>query len=760
MRSRQIFIALSLLILAAACCHAARGRAPYAGYVYPAGAQQGGSIRVTIGGQNLSNCKGAYFSGDGISAKVVEYIRPLSKKDMGDIGPHLRVLMRQRWAEALNPAATPSAEKVASERAKLEPLPNHAWVRDIDKMTLEQLEALRDKLFNPKLQPNSQIAELQVLDITVAAGAKAGDRELRLRTNAGMTNPIRFQVGRLPEVSERDPKPKTQTPAIALPVVLNGQIMPGEVDSFRLKAQRGQKLVITAQARRLTPYLADAVPGWFQATLTLLDASGKEVACADDYRSDPDPVLFFEVPADGIYTLEVNDSIYRGREDFVYRITAGEQPFITSIFPLGGAAGTATTATVTGWNLPFKQVTLNTQAGGELIRQGSWPAGTGDTNPIGYAVDSLPECLEVEPNETGKQAQLVVMPQTINGRIAKPGDVDVFRFEGRAGDTVVAEVCARRLGSPADALIRLIDPTGKVVASNDDSSDKASGLIADQADPYLSHRLAVGGIYYLQLSDAQRHGGEEYGYRLRLSPPRPDFALRLVPSTVDIPPLRIAPVTVHAIRRDGFSGEITIALKDGPTGCILTGARIPAGRDQVRFTLSLPGERLDNPVPLALEGSAQIAGAAVTRPVAPAEDMMQAFAYQHLVPMQQLVACGTGFGRFMPNLSLATAGPVRLPVGGSSTITIQFARQLPPNMPIKLQLSDPPKGFSLIDQKVEPMQITLVVKAEGMEIGYVDNLIVEVFTDMEMKRPGGKGGGNQRVSVGVLPAIPFEITKP
>ena len=39
--------------------------------------------------------------------------------------------------------------------------------------------------------------------------------------------------------------------------------------------------------------------------------------------------------------IEINDAIYRGREDFVYRITIGELPFVTSIFPLGGPAGRA-----------------------------------------------------------------------------------------------------------------------------------------------------------------------------------------------------------------------------------------------------------------------------------------------------------------------------------------------------------------------------------------------------------------------------------
>ena len=124
-------------------------------------------------------------------------------------------------------------------------------------------------------------------------------------------------------------------------MVLNGQIMPGDVDRFAFKARKGKRLVAAASARDLIPYLADAVPGWFQAALTLYDPNGNEVAYADDYRFRPDPVLFYEVPADGQYVLEIQDAIYRGREDFVYRITLGELPFVTGIFPLGGRPGHA-----------------------------------------------------------------------------------------------------------------------------------------------------------------------------------------------------------------------------------------------------------------------------------------------------------------------------------------------------------------------------------------------------------------------------------
>ena len=111
---------------------------------------------------------------------------------------------------------------------------------------------------------------------------------------------------------------------------------PAASDRYRFQARKGQQLVVAVSARELIPYLADAVPGWFQATLALYDAQGKELAYDDHYRFHPDPVLFYEIPADGQYTLEIHDALYRGREDFVYRIAMGELPFVTSIFPLGG----------------------------------------------------------------------------------------------------------------------------------------------------------------------------------------------------------------------------------------------------------------------------------------------------------------------------------------------------------------------------------------------------------------------------------------
>ena len=136
------------------------------------------------------------------------------------------------------------------------------------------------------------------------------------------------------------------------------------------------------------------------------------------------------------YVAAIYDALYRGREDFVYRMTVGELPFVTGIFPLGGPAGATTTVELKGWNLPETKLTVdNTHRS-----PGVYPVPAGKqqwvSNVVPFAVDTLPECLEQEPNDSPATAQQVTLPIIVNGRIDRPGDRDLFRFRTprRRGD--------------------------------------------------------------------------------------------------------------------------------------------------------------------------------------------------------------------------------------------------------------------------------------------------------------------------------------
>lgn len=144
------------------------------------------------------------------------------------------------------------------------------------------------------------------------------------------------------------------------------------------------------------------------------------------------------------------------------------------------------------------------------------PAGTlaftvagpvGESNPVTVAVaDGTPRVADKEPNEGFKTAQPVPVPGIVDGVIGRERDVDVFRFEGKAGEKVRLEVQAARLGSPLDAMLTVYDADGRTVAADDDTGGTR--------DPVLSVILPRAGPYYAAVIDSNDAGGPAFAYRL------------------------------------------------------------------------------------------------------------------------------------------------------------------------------------------------------------------------------------------------------
>jgi hypothetical protein len=726
--------------------------APHLAYVLPAGGQQGTTFQVKAGGQYLPNVSAVYVSGSGVQATVADYARPMNATEAADLRDRMQALQKQPMTAAVQ-------KEMVDIRVKL-------------------------LIFNARRLTSPVLAETVTLQVTIAPGAAPGKRELRVATPQGLSNPLVLCVGQLPEFTEKESisvvQPNANQPAqaqisqaptdmpITLPATVNGRIKPGlprpqarsgepftpgESDRYRFQAHQGQELVMAASARELIPYLADAVPGWFQAVLTLYDANGNELAYDDDYRFHPDPVLHYAVPKDGEYTIEIRDALYRGREDFVYRIAIGELPFVTSAFPLGGRAGSKTTVHLTGWNLPANKMTMDFRRKGP----GVYPL----ANSAPFMVDTLPEGFEKEPNNSPAAAQRVKLPIIMNGRIDRPGDWDVFRFQGRAGQAIVAEVYARRLDSPLDSVLKLTDAKGRQLAFNDDYEDPGAGLETHHADSRILTTLPANGTYYLYLGDIQQKGGAEYAYRLRIGAPRPDFDLRVTPSSINVSGGLTVPITVHALRKDGFSGDIALALKGAPKGFTLIGGLLPAGRDEVRITLTVPPQPQPEPLSLSLEGRATIQGREVSRLAVPAEDMMQAFAYRHLVPASDLkVAVRRGAMLRVP-IKVISQEPLEIPAGGTARFQVHVP-PLPSNLLSKVQyeLSEPPEGIELRNASPgrDGTEIVLQCDAAKAKPGLKGNLIVNISAERVAQAADGRPQANrQRVSLGTLPAVPFEI---
>jgi len=755
---------------------------PRIGYVYPAGGRQGTTFQVTLGGRHLNDIHRIHFSGAGVAAAVV---------------PNIKFFLTEQEIKALRQRIDQLSRGKPDDAALLE-------IARLNRKIARHLIASMRRATLPAL------AETVVLQVRLAADAEPGMREMRLESPRGLSEPFRFFVGTLPEFFEQEPElvpelkeirgviryPGTVTTDVTLPAVANGQIVPrepdalfysqhftpGDADRFRFQARKGQQVVVAASARELVPYLADAVPGWFQATLAVFDARGNEVAYADDYRFNPDPLIVFTVPEDGQYTVEIKDAIHRGRVDFVYRITMGELPFITGIFPLGGRAGAQTSVRLSGCNLSADTLTMDARDKGPGVYSVLARKANLVSNTVPFVVGDLPECLEQEPNDTPQAAQAVALPVIVNGRIERPGDWDVFRFAGRAGQQIVAEVTARRLESPLDSVLELIDAAGKRLAFNDDHADKTDGLRTHQADSLVLCTLPADGTYCVRLGDAQDLGGPDHAYRLRLSEPRPDFELRVVPSCIHAFNWQLNLMTVFAQRKDGFSGPIALAVKNTEGIFMPGGGVVPDGQDQVRVTLAVEANVSPEPIHLCLEGRAAIAGRELVREAVATDDTMQAFFYRHMVPARNLWLVPNDRASYRKPDDPKTAGgksepshgprrtyqgpwailseqPAKVPAGG----TVEVRLRTPwgsDRGEIQLELSDPPEGIAIQKMSLTREALTVVLRGDATaRPGLKGNLIALGFRKgSEVNKEGKKR--EFRYAVGPMPAIPFEIVNP
>ena len=692
MRRLQKTLALFFVIAASSFA-----KPPHIGYAYPAGGQQGTSFRVIIGGQYLQGATNVLVSGGGVTAKVVRHTVKYDPKRY-----------RQFWRSRKNAEAA-LKEKEGTDREKLQ--------RQFDQTTKQIARAELPEGIDPfdekavtkyyrmhtKEQFNPQIADRLRIDVTIARDAPPGVRELRVYTPGGLSNPLYFEVGTLPETMEEEPNDDHMAPdlqEVILPTIINGQILPGDIDHFRFKALKGQSIVVNVGARKIIPYLADAVPGWFQAVVTLYDEEGKEVAYQDDYEFNPDPVLFFDVPKMGTYTLSIKDSIYRGREDFIYRIALGELPFITSIFPLGGQKGENIDIALCGKNLPKKHIHGAIPDDDSSMRYISVKKSGYRSNAMPFALDRIGDQFEIEPNDTPEQAQSIHMPIWINGRIQQVGDVDTFSFSGKKGDLLSIEVAARRLNSPLDSVIELTGPGLKNPVRNDDNVDigenhlfLGAGLVTHHADSYLLQKLPATGTYYVQIGDTQSKGGNDYAYRLRISPAHPDFKLYMNPSGLKIAPGGTDAFTVRAIRLDGFDGQIQLEPKSLPPGFTMSKSTIAADSDIARFTITAPRQLSGKIVSPEIIGIAQIDNRSVTNAVTPVDDQMQAFLYRHLVPAQELVLAPVEHpARLVFHVKVPKSGIIKLPLGKEITLSLE-GRVHGGFKGAKLELDHPPEGI-------------------------------------------------------------------
>lgn len=130
--------------------------------------------------------------------------------------------------------------------------------------------------------------------------------------------PVLFENDDYSEHLEAEPNDDAAQAKIGeLPCVFNGRIdRAGDVDHWTFHGKKGEAWQFDLRASRLGSPL--------DGVLTLLDEKGQKLATADDLSNgQTDAVLATTLPADGVFTLKVEERISsRGGPEFAYRVRA------------------------------------------------------------------------------------------------------------------------------------------------------------------------------------------------------------------------------------------------------------------------------------------------------------------------------------------------------------------------------------------------------------------------------------------------------
>jgi hypothetical protein len=285
--------------------------------------------------------------------------------------------------------------------------------------------------------------------VSIPKDVPAGNHSIKARTPAGESASIPFIVDLF--------APKSVGPGATVPnttylldppgTLVGSLARAGEVHYFRLDLKSMQEIgvqAVPAPGSKLDPILQ------------LTDAKGRVVA--DSANS----LLAFRAPNEaGAYVLTLRDRDYRPDQPMTYRLHVGTIPIVTSVLPLGAQRGVATPCRLEGVFLADTNPTVEVPA--DAVPGSRFPVKV--ASPHGPVLGSV-SLLVGEFQEVHHEFQresIIPVPGTANGTVGRPSGDATWQFDAKKGKRLILEVNARRLGSPLDSTIEVLDERGQPV---------------------------------------------------------------------------------------------------------------------------------------------------------------------------------------------------------------------------------------------------------------------------------------------------------
>lgn len=436
--------------------------------------------------------------------------------------------------------------------------------------------------------------------VTIAADCPIGIHEARVMTRLGVSSSRVFNVGSLPEITQTAANASLET-AVALPVnsVCNAVMTKQSVSFYSFEAKKDQRIVVDCAATGIDSKLKPVV--------IIADAEG-----ADLLVERRGGALDFAVPETGKYIIKLHDLTFSGSAHHFYRLVVKEAAANESVSRLPST---------------------------ETVSSFSWP-------PTG--VSDKAATSESEPNNEHAQAQKITLPCDIAGSFFPAADVDTFEFQAKKGEVWWVEVASERFGLQTDPsivvqhvavdgatekltdVVELSDIPSPVKVSSNGYSYDGPPYNAGSPDILGKVEIKEDGLHRLQLRDL--FGGTRKDprnvYRMIVRKAAPDFALvgwglhmnlrngdrNALSKPIALRGGATIAIEVVVVRRDGFAGEIALAMDNLPDGVTAAGLKIPAGKSRGIMLVTAEQNAPRGLTSASFFGRATIDGKEVTRP--------------------------------------------------------------------------------------------------------------------------------------------------
>lgn len=451
--------------------------------------------------------------------------------------------------------------------------------------------------------PNGQANRFK---LTIPADVTPGIVEVRALGRFGLSTARALYVSPAGSIEHhKSDKNHNQKTAMSLKVgaAVSSVCSEKKVDWYSFSVKKGERLLLQVWAERLFSK-ADCV-------LTLLDSEGR-ILKKSQLHFGADPLIDFTPKADGQYFVTVADILFRGGPRYGYRFALSAGPHIDSIYPAAGEPGKKQRFTIYGRNLPggkkteFRSIDNQPLESLEIdiqvpskpkqnyaVFSGTPRQGILPTFNFSYKgsnkfrIGLATEPILLEKNDNSKQT--ISVPAEINGRFDQAGDEDCYRFSVAKNQTICLESISNQQQFKTDTSLiveRVTIINGKEelvkVATNDDPTSfygtyLLDDINADTTDAVLSFTADKAGQYQCTIIN-HRGGGPQAQYRLAVRTAQPDFQLlacSLRPkkskkwAEPGINTLRRGDSVIYrilVIRKDGFSGDITVTANNLPEG--------------------------------------------------------------------------------------------------------------------------------------------------------------------------------------------------